>query len=113
MCEALEEERAWLRRKLGQFPSPLTISRLTTSMTAAERAEKEKIAAKERKQKAEADAGMLIACGCCYTDFCFDDLVQCADAHLFCKECAVGNADTIIGQRNFVRVRAFLVTYRD
>lgn len=74
------------------------------------------------QEKKDEAAGLLIECGCCFGDFCFVTMgasfflasfdrrrlsspaVQCPDAHLFCKECAKGNADAQIGLRQYVRL---------
>lgn len=36
-------------------------------------------------KKAEQE-GTLVECGCCFEDYAFENLVQCSEGHLFCRE---------------------------
>lgn len=43
--------------------------------------------------------GTGIECGCCFGEYEFDNMIQCPEAHLFCKDCARRNAEEAIGHR--------------
>ncbi|KAG9042305.1 hypothetical protein FS837_011031 [Tulasnella sp. UAMH 9824] len=40
-----------------------------------------------------------IECGCCFAEYAFENMVQCPEAHLFCKTCARRTAEEAIGSR--------------
>lgn len=51
------------------------------------------------KLLAARDADELIECGCCYDDEClFEDMAECADGHIFCKECVRRSAESALGE---------------
>ncbi|KAJ8487522.1 hypothetical protein ONZ45_g14302 [Pleurotus djamor] len=41
-----------------------------------------------------------IDCGCCFTAYPFEKMVQCPDAHLFCTECMVSYSENLLGSHN-------------
>ncbi|KAK4699853.1 hypothetical protein P7C70_g6400, partial [Phenoliferia sp. Uapishka_3] len=84
LCPELEVEKNWLRNKILK-----------------EREEKKVAKRIKRQEEIDGAAGLLLECGCCFTEYIFEVLVQCDDGHLFCKECAVNNADTQIGLRQY------------
>lgn len=43
-----------------------------------------------------------IECGCCFSAYAFENMIQCPDAHLFCKTCARRTAEEAIGGRKAV-----------
>ncbi|KZO97505.1 hypothetical protein CALVIDRAFT_479838 [Calocera viscosa TUFC12733] len=58
----------------------------------------EELAEKLNEQEYEAN-GEGLECGCCFGDYPFDKMVQCAEGHLFCRNCARRQADERIGLR--------------
>ncbi|THH31727.1 hypothetical protein EUX98_g2465 [Antrodiella citrinella] len=43
------------------------------------------------------DDGSGIECGCCFDTHPFDEMIQCPDAHLFCKTCMTSYAESKLG----------------
>ncbi|KIR76730.1 E3 ubiquitin-protein ligase RNF216 [Cryptococcus gattii EJB2] len=77
-----ERELAWLEERLVK-----------------ENAEKEE-AERKRKILDEAIAsGYGIECGCCFGDEILENMFQCAEGHLFCKECTMRNAEMKLGEQ--------------
>ncbi|CUA75091.1 TRIAD3 [Rhizoctonia solani] len=38
-----------------------------------------------------------IECGCCFSEYDFSEMLQCAEGHLFCPDCTKKNAETAVG----------------
>ncbi|KAI0365836.1 hypothetical protein BV20DRAFT_1056111 [Pilatotrama ljubarskyi] len=74
--EELEREVQWIQEKLDE----------EAALKAAEEAE-------ERRVQEEGG----IECGCCFTEYPFDKMVQCPEAHLFCVSCMLSYAETKLG----------------
>lgn len=53
----------------------------------AEVESKDKAMAEELNYQLASDENALMECGCCYAEYPFEQLVQCTEAHLFCKQC--------------------------
>ncbi|KAK0499446.1 hypothetical protein EDD18DRAFT_852256 [Armillaria luteobubalina] len=45
----------------------------------------------------EVPEGEGIECGCCFSEYPFNKMVQCPDAHLFCSDCVTAYASTQLG----------------
>ncbi|KAG8688427.1 hypothetical protein FRC11_005453, partial [Ceratobasidium sp. 423] len=43
--------------------------------------------------------GTGVECGCCFGDYPFSWMIQCPEAHLFCRDCARRSAEECIGNR--------------
>ncbi|WVF67056.1 hypothetical protein IAT40_001800 [Kwoniella sp. CBS 6097] len=55
----------------------------------------------EAKRLAHEDAianGSGIECGCCFGEEVWEEMFQCADGHLFCRECVTKHAETKLGE---------------
>ncbi|KAG9099890.1 hypothetical protein FRC06_004730 [Ceratobasidium sp. 370] len=62
--------------------------------------EDEQVKKAEEAELAECERnGTGVECGCCFGDFPFSWMVQCPEAHLFCRECARRSAEECIGNR--------------
>ncbi|KAG8756247.1 hypothetical protein FRC12_010630, partial [Ceratobasidium sp. 428] len=62
--------------------------------------EDEKVKKAEEEELAECERdGTGVECGCCFGEFPFSWMMQCPDAHLFCRECARRSAEECIGNR--------------
>ena len=99
-----DRERKWIVRKL-----------LERSVA------KDSEVAEGLNEKEYEDAGAGIECGCCFTDYPFvrylsftffhntdiimkpqqDNMIQCPDAHLFCKSCMSTYAETQLGSHDY------------
>lgn len=77
------DERAWLLLQLKD-----------------EGIKKDRIMAEEANEQEYAECGDGIECGCCFTTNPFDVMVQCPDAHLFCKTCMISYAENRLGEYN-------------
>lgn len=65
-----------------------------------ERLDEEETKKAEEAELAECEKnGTGVECGCCFGDFPFSWMVQCPDAHLFCRGCARRSAEECIGNR--------------
>ncbi|KAI0742253.1 hypothetical protein C8Q80DRAFT_1108089 [Daedaleopsis nitida] len=75
----LNEEAQWVREKLEQ-----------------EEAQRAHAVAEEMRLQEEGG----IECGCCFSDYPFDKMVQCPEAHLFCISCMMTYAETKLGEHD-------------
>lgn len=94
-----DEEREWVLLKVAE---------LATERDAA-------LAAAANEQEYQ-DNGEGIECGCCFSEYSFvcvplcchelllmfqqDQMIQCPEAHLFCKSCMTSYASNLLGEHN-------------
>ncbi|KAK2467968.1 hypothetical protein APHAL10511_000263 [Amanita phalloides] len=45
----------------------------------------------------ECPEGEGIECNCCFTEYLFETMIQCPEAHLFCKSCVINYASNQLG----------------
>ncbi|KII87947.1 hypothetical protein PLICRDRAFT_176699 [Plicaturopsis crispa FD-325 SS-3] len=57
-------------------------------------------AAEELNEQEYEECGDGIECGCCFSTYPFDKMVQCPDAHLFCTTCMTTYASTLLGSHD-------------
>ncbi|KAL6307320.1 hypothetical protein BKA93DRAFT_727613 [Sparassis latifolia] len=76
----LEKEKEWVKLKLQE-----TVVRRDPE-----------VAEKLNKQESE-EAGDGIECGCCFSSYPFDKMIQCPEAHLFCTACMTTYSETLLG----------------
>ncbi|KAJ3829988.1 hypothetical protein F5880DRAFT_1607038 [Lentinula raphanica] len=76
-------ERAWLLDKLKE-----------------DEVRKDATVAEQVNQTEYEECGDGIECGCCFTTYPFDNMIQCPDAHLFCSECMSSYAENLLGAHN-------------
>ncbi|KAF9234720.1 hypothetical protein BU15DRAFT_52263 [Melanogaster broomeanus] len=58
-----------------------------------------KLATELSEQEYE-DNGEGIECGCCFSSYPFDKMIQCPEAHLFCSSCMTSYASNQLGEHN-------------
>ncbi|KAI6158481.1 hypothetical protein EDD17DRAFT_1623316 [Pisolithus thermaeus] len=56
--------------------------------------------AEESNEQDCQETGGGIECGCCFSSYPFENMVQCPDAHLFCKFCMTSYSSTLLGEHN-------------
>jgi TRIAD3 protein (E3 ubiquitin-protein ligase RNF216) len=53
--------------------------------------------AEEMNEQEYEDSGNGIECGCCFSTYPFDKMIQCPDCHLFCSNCMTSYASGLLG----------------
>ncbi|KAL0071545.1 hypothetical protein AAF712_001402 [Marasmius tenuissimus] len=79
----LETEREWLVQKL-----------------AGDIAGSDGQLAQQLNQQEYEENGDGIECGCCFSTYPFDKMVQCEDGHLFCTDCMTSYSENLLGSHN-------------
>ncbi|KAG8216970.1 hypothetical protein J3R82DRAFT_7275 [Butyriboletus roseoflavus] len=78
-----DKEREWVLLKVAELAT-----------------EKDAALAASVNHKEYEDNGEGIECGCCFSGYPFDQMIQCPEAHLFCKSCMTSYASNLLGEHN-------------
>ncbi|KAF8687565.1 hypothetical protein RHS03_09945, partial [Rhizoctonia solani] len=85
--EDFDAERIWLLGYLGRSPGGCD-----------DCVDQDFVDEKAELEECEQN-GTGLECGCCFGDYPFSWMIQCPDAHLFCRDCARRSAEECIGNR--------------
>ncbi|KAF8626780.1 hypothetical protein AX15_004689 [Amanita polypyramis BW_CC] len=61
---------------------------------------KEKETDDDQVSEDECPEGEGIECGCCFSEYHFEKMIQCPETHLFCKRCMVSYTSNVLGEHN-------------
>ena len=61
-----------------------------------EQFENDRELAEQINEQMAAEDGTLLECGCCFSEYAFESIVQCSEGHLFCKNCLKQYVETTV-----------------